>query len=183
MKQKLIFGLASIMFLVSGASAVDTNTTTVFNQSDFTVATGETWTSDAFTAQSLENLSYEVDIDSNESLSAVLTGYNSSAETSNQSFDLQDGTGDLAIDNFSENTTTYVVDLEASNGTVSVLDLEITGTEGNETVSGVAGGGSGGLFTGSFFSGIPSFSEAISGISTAINNFFTGIGSFLGGLV
>lgn len=181
MRQKLVIGLAAVLFLVSGTSAATSNTTTVFNQSDFTVAAGETWTGDAFTADSLENLSYEVDIDSNESLSAVLTGYNDTAETSNQSFDLADGTGDLAISNFSENTTTYFVDLEATNGTVSVLDISISGTEGNSTVSGAAGG-SGGLFTGNFFSAIPSFSEAASGISTAINNFFTGIGSFLGGL-
>jgi hypothetical protein len=174
MKTKILIAIASIIFLVSGATAQDSNTSVLWNTSDQVIQSGNTLQSEAFAADSLANLSAEIDLDNNDSLSTTIFGYNSTAETGNQTFDLVDGTQEYTIDSFSENTSTYMVEFTAGeNGSVSLLDAEITGTEGNTSVSGAAPGG--GLMTGNFFA-------SILNPFTALGNWLNGIASWIGGV-
>jgi len=176
MNSKILIAISAIAFMISGAAAQDSNSTKLWNVSDQVIQSGNSFQGDAFTAESLGNFSAEVSLDANESLSATLKGWNSSEKTGNQSFDLVDGKNKIAIDesSFGANASTYLVEIEAENGSVSLLSAEITGTEANQTVSGAAPGGS--LLTGNFFAGIPD-------PLTAIADIFNGIASWLGGLI
>jgi len=172
--RKTLIALAALAMMISGAAAAE-NSTSLWNISDQVVEPDDSLQGDAFTAESLGNFSAEISLDANESLSAVLKGWNSSEKTGNQSFDLTDGSNKFAIDssNFGSNASTYLVELEAENGSVSVLSAEVSGTQGNETVSGAAPGGG---ITGNFFAGLPN-------PLTAIADVFNSIASWIGGLI
>lgn len=127
--------------------------------------------SDPFTAKTLGDLTVEASIDSDESLEAEIIGYNSTDSTLKETYTVTDGSNTYdPPETFTENTTTYVVELNASDGSVTVSNLRQVGTTENNKVSGVAPGG--GLITGNFF-GIPSF----------VDDLFGGLFEFLGGLI
>lgn len=178
MKTKFLIAVSAIAMMVSGAAAQDSNTTSLWNTSDQVIQSGNTFQGEAFTAESLENFSAEIALDTNESLEAVLKGWNSSSETGNQSWDLVDGSNEFTVQNFSENTSTYLVEFTASNGSVSLLDASIMGIEGNETVSGASPGG--GLLTGNFFQGL---GNPLTAFGNFLGDIWTGITGFLGGLI
>ncbi|MFB6144321.1 MAG: hypothetical protein ABEJ98_03345 [Candidatus Nanohaloarchaea archaeon] len=124
------------------------------------------YTGKAFTAKTFNQLEADIDLDSNESLTAVLKGYNSTALTENRSYSLSNGVNTLAIDSFPTNTSTYVLKLKPENGSVSINHLRVTGTTGGNSVSAAAPG----LMTGGF-------SGAISDLTGIATNFFAGIGN------
>lgn len=167
MKKLLLAFLA--LGLVSSAAA---QTSDAWNVSDTVVTPDSVYTGDAFTAENLTDFNASVSLGSNESLEAVLRGYNSTDETFNQSFDLVDGSNSNGIQSFSDNTTTFVVEFNATGGDVTVLDAAIGGDILDSSPAGVAPG-SGGLLTGNFFSGIPVIGQAFETIGNAINGFIS----------
>lgn len=133
------------------------------------------YTSDAFTAETLGNITVNAALDTNESLEATLKGYNSTEQTGNTTYEIRDGNNEFNPSEFTENTSTYVLDFNASNGSVVVNDVRVTGTTNStQSISGAAP--SGGLFTGNFFAALPN-------PFTALSNLFTGIGEFLMGVL
>ncbi|MFB6200194.1 MAG: hypothetical protein ABEJ83_04895, partial [Candidatus Nanohaloarchaea archaeon] len=82
--RKAAVALAAALFMVLGAATADSNTTELWNTTDLNIS--DTYTGDAFTADSLGNLTVNASIGTNESLDAVVTGYNSTEQTSNQTF-------------------------------------------------------------------------------------------------
>jgi len=166
-----VIALVAITMMISGAAAQDGNTSEIWNTTDLNIS--ETYTGDPFTAESLENLTVNASIGTNESLEALVTGYNSTAETGNESFQFVDGVSKKEISSFSENTSTFTVEFEPLNGTVQVHNASVTGVDSDETVSGAAPGG---LITGNFFAGLPN-------PLTAIADIFNSIASWIGGLI
>jgi len=160
----LLVGLA----MVSAVSA----TQDVYNESDTVVNPDSIYTTDAFTGDNLTSIEVDASLDTNESLEATLKGFNSSEQTSNQSFSLSDGVTNKSITSFSENTTTFTVDFNASDGDVTLLDVAIEGDAVDSDPAGVAGGG-GGWLTGNFFTGIPVVGQAFQAVGNAFNNAWT----------
>lgn len=168
--KKLLITLLTALALTGAASAQ----TDVWNTSDTVISQDTVYTTEAFTADNLTELNANVSLDTNETLEATLKGFNDTEQTSNQSFSLADGSNTKTINSFSDNTTTYVVDFNATDGDVTILDAAITGDTIDTTVSGVAPN-SGGLLTGNFFSGIPVIGGVFDWIGTQLN----AIGTFL----
>jgi len=141
------------------------------------------YTTEAFTAQSLGNLSVDATVDTDETLEATLTGYNSTEQTGNTSYSLNDGLNEFNPSKFSTNTSTYVVEFNASNGSVVLNDLRITGTTDSASeVAGAAPGG--GLFTGNFFSSpVQGIQNAVMAVPNFVSDVLAGLGNFVGGLV
>lgn len=178
MNMKRIFSLFLVMLAFSASATATTNTTEVYNVSDIVV--DGSYSGEPFTADSVSNLTAEISLDSNESLEATISGYNTTEKTGNQTFSLSDGSNTKSIQSFDTSTTTYVVDLSSENGKVSVLDLAVEGQDdGDSTVSGAAPQ-SGGFLSGGFFSAVP---DLVSGVSNFFSNIVTGFGNFLGGLI
>lgn len=141
-----------------------------------------TFTSQAFTPETLGNLTVNAALDTNESLEVTLKGYNSTEMTGNTSFQVSDGSNEYNVKQFTENTSTYVLEFNASNGSVVVNDARITGTTNStNAVSGAAPGG--GLLsgiTGAFSAGI---SGAFQGVGSFLTEIVTGIGSWITGVI
>lgn len=165
--RKAVLALAAMLALVGAASA---QTSDVWNTSDTVVSPDTIYETEAFTADNLSELTADVALDTNETLTATLYGYNDTEETANQSFDLSDGSNNKSIQSFSENTTTYLLKFNATVGDVTILDAGITGDNIDSTPSSVAPS-TGGLLTGSFFEGIPVVSQVVSAVSNAVNSF------------
>lgn len=140
------------------------------------------FTSEAFTAETLGDLTVNAALDTNESLEVTLTGYNSTEETGNTTYTVNDGSNSFNPSQFTENTSTYILEFNASNGSVVINDLRVTGTTNStQSVSGAAPGGGlfSGFMTGNFFGSI---SNAVMAIPSAIMDFLAGIGTAIGGV-
>lgn len=165
--RKLLIASLIALSLIGGVSAQST----VFELSDQTVEESTVFSTEPFTADGLDTFNASTSIDTNESLEATVKAYNDTEQTGNQSFTLTDGSNSNSVNSFGSNTSTYVVDFNASGGTVSILDVEITGTETNSKTSAVAPS-PGQILSGIRFDGVPIVSHLEDFLAYMVNGVY-----------